>query len=204
MNALASKAGSMSFDTSLCVYCGSGLGVDSRHVEAARDLGRLLAARRIRLIYGGARIGLMGTLADAALGAGGEVVGIIPGHLDKTELGHRGATELIVVDSMHRRKYMMFELSDAFAILPGGLGTLDEAFEMLTWRKLGLHDKPVLLVDIAGYWQSLLRLIDHVIAQGFAGPTDRDLYKVVSTVEELVQAVETAPRPTLVAQPERL
>ena len=194
----------MSFDTSLCVYCGSGLGVDSRHVEAARDLGRLLATRRIRLIYGGARIGLMGTLADAALVAGGEVVGIIPGHLDKTELGHRGATELIVVDSMHRRKYMMFELSDAFAILPGGLGTLDEAFEMLTWRKLGLHDKPVLLVDIAGYWQSLLRLIDHVIAQGFAAPTDRDLYKVVSTVEELVQAVETAPRPTLVAQPERL
>ena len=194
----------MSFDTSLCGYCGSGLGVDSRHVEAARDLGRLLAARRIRLIYGGARIGLMGTLADAALGAGGEVVGIIPGHLDKTELGHRGATELIVVDSMHRRKYMMFELSDAFAILPGGLGTLDEAFEMLTWRKLGLHDKPVLLVDIAGYWQSLLRLIDYVIAQGFAAPTDRNLYKVVSTVEELVQAVETAPQPRLVAQPERL
>jgi uncharacterized protein (TIGR00730 family) len=194
----------MSFDTSLCVYCGSGLGVDSRHVEAARDLGRLLAARGIRLIYGGARIGLMGTLADAALAAGGEVVGIIPGHLDKTELGHRGATELIVVDSMHRRKFMMFELSDAFAILPGGLGTLDEAFEMLTWRKLGLHDKPVLLVDIAGYWQSLLRLIDHVIAQGFAAPTDRNLYEVVSTVEELVQAVETAPRPKLVAQPERL
>src|SRR6516164_6721236 len=146
----------MSFDTSLCVYCGSGLGVDSRHVEAARDLGRLLAARRIRLIYGGARIGLMGTLADSALTAGGEVVGIIPGHLDKTEFGHRGATELIVVDSMHRRKYMMFELSDAFAILPGGLGTLDEAFEILTWRKLGLHDKPVvrrhrrLLAALAG------------------------------------------------------
>jgi uncharacterized protein (TIGR00730 family) len=194
----------MSFETSLCVYCGSGLGVDSRHLEAARDLGRLLAARRIRLIYGGARIGLMGTLADAALGAGGEVIGIIPGHLDKTELGHRGATELIVVDSMHRRKYMMFELSDAFAILPGGLGTLDETFEMLTWRKLGLHDKPILLVDIAGYWQSLLRLVDHVIAQGFAASTDRDLYKVVSTVEELVAAVETAPRPKLAAQPERL
>jgi uncharacterized protein (TIGR00730 family) len=194
----------MSFDTSLCVYCGSGLGVDSRHREAARDLGRLLAQRRIRLIYGGARIGLMGTLADAALAAGGEVVGIIPGHLDKTELGHRGATELIVVDSMHRRKYMMFELSDAFAMLPGGLGTLDETFEMLTWRKLGLHDKPIFLVDIAGYWQSLLALVDHVIAQGFAAPTDRDLYKVVSTVEDLVAAAESAPRPRLAAQPERL
>ena len=114
------------------------------------------------------------------------MVGIIPGHLDKTELGHRGATELIVVDSMHERKYMMFEKSDAFAILPGGLGTLDETFEMLTWRKLGLHDKPIILVDIAGYWRPLLGLIDHVIIQGFAAPTDRDLYKVVSTVEELV------------------
>jgi uncharacterized protein (TIGR00730 family) len=194
----------MSFETSLCVYCGSALGVDSRIGEAARDLGRLLAARHIRLIYGGARIGLMGTLADAALAAGGEVVGIIPGHLDKTELGHRGATELIVVDSMHERKYMMFEESDAFAILPGGLGTLDETFEMLTWRKLGLHDKPIILVDIAGYWRPLLGLIDHVIVQGFAAPTDRDLYKVVSTVEELVAAVETAPRPKTAAQPERL
>ena len=194
----------MSFESSLCVYCGSGLGVDSRHLEAARDLGRLLAERHIRLIYGGARIGLMGTLADAALAAGGEVVGIIPGHLDKTELGHRGATELIVVDSMHERKYMMFEQSDAFAILPGGLGTLDETFEMLTWRKLGLHDKPIILVDIAGYWRPLLSLIDHVIIQGFAAPTDRDLYKVVSTIEELVEAVECAPRPRLAAQPERL
>src|SRR5215472_5091151 len=194
----------MSFDTSLCVYCGSSIGIDSRHMDAARDLGRLLARRHIRLVYGGARIGMMGTLADSALAAGGEVVGIIPGHLDKTEMGHRGATELIVVDSMHRRKFMMFELSDAFAILPGGLGTLDEAFEMLTWRKLGLHDKPIFLVDIAGYWQPLLALIDHVIAQGFAAPTDRDLYKVVFTVEELVQAVEPAPRPKIVAQPERL
>jgi uncharacterized protein (TIGR00730 family) len=194
----------MSFHSSLCVYCGSGVGVDSRHLEAARDLGRLLAERRIRLVYGGARIGMMGALADAVLDAGGEVVGIIPGHLDKTELGHRGATELIVVDSMHRRKYMMFELSDAFAIMPGGLGTLDEAFEMLTWRKLGLHDKPVFLADIAGYWQSLLALIDHVIAQGFAGPDDRNLYRVVSSVAELVDAAESAPRPKLAAHPERL
>jgi uncharacterized protein (TIGR00730 family) len=194
----------MSFESSLCVYCGSGLGVDHRHLEAARDLGRLLAERHIRLIYGGARIGLMGTLADASLAAGGEVVGIIPGHLDKTELGHRGATELIVVDSMHERKYMMFEESDAFAIMPGGLGTLDETFEMLTWRKLGLHDKPIVLVDIAGYWRPLLSLIDHVIIQGFAAPTDRELYKVVTSVEELVAAVETAPRPKTAAQPERL
>jgi uncharacterized protein (TIGR00730 family) len=194
----------MSFSSSLCVYCGSSIGIDSRHMDAARDLGRLLARRHIRLVYGGARIGMMGTLADSALAAGGEVVGIIPGHLDKTEMGHRGATELIVVDSMHRRKFMMFELSDAFAILPGGLGTLDETFEMLTWRKLGLHDKPVILADIAGYWRPLLGLIDHVIAQGFAAPTDRDLYRIVATIEEVADAVERAPRPRLLAHPERI
>jgi len=194
----------MSSKISLCVYCGSSAGLDSRHAEAARELGRRMAERRIRLIYGGARIGMMGVLADALLAGGGEVVGIIPGHLDRAEVGHRGATELIVVDSMHRRKYMMFELSDAFAILPGGLGTLDEAFEILTWRKLGLHDKPVILVDIAGYWRGLLALIDHVVDQGFASPADRNLYRVVSGIDELLEAVETAPRPALAAHPERL
>src|ERR1700733_9605775 len=108
----------MRFDTTLCVYCASGTGLDSRHVEAARELGRAMAGERIRLVYGGARIGLMGALADAVLGAGGEVVGIIPRHLDKVEVGHRGASELIVVDSMHQRKQRMFEMSDAFAALP--------------------------------------------------------------------------------------
>ena len=140
----------MPFDSSLCVYCASGIGIDSRHGDAARELGRAMALKRIRLVYGGARIGIMGALADAVLGAGGEVVGIIPGHLDKVEVGHRGASELLVVGSMHERKHLMFEMSDAFAVLPGGFGTLDETFEILTWRKLGLHDKPVMLVDIAG------------------------------------------------------
>jgi uncharacterized protein (TIGR00730 family) len=194
----------MSFDTSLCVYCASGLGIDSRHVEAARDLGRAMAARRIRLIYGGARIGLMGALADAVLAAGGEVVGIIPRHLDKVEVGHRGASELLVVDSMHQRKNLMFEMSDAFAVLPGGFGTLDETFEILTWRKLGLHDKPVILVDIAGFWRPLLTLIDHVIGQGFAAAADRGLYRVVGSVPGLLSALETAPRPKVAAHPERL
>jgi len=194
----------MSFDTSLCVYCASGLGIDSRHIEAARDLGRAMAAQRTRLVYGGARIGLMGALADAVLAGGGKVVGIIPRHLDKVEVGHRGASQLIVVDSMHARKHMMFEMSDAFAVLPGGFGTLDEAFEILTWRKLGLHDKPVILVDIAGFWRPLLSLIDHVIGQGFATVADRQLYRVVSGIPELLAALETAPRPKLVAQPDRL
>ena len=193
-----------SFNFSLCVYCGSGFGIDSRHAEAARELGRRLAERRWRLVYGGARIGLMGVMADAALAGGGQVIAIIPGHLDKTEHGHRGATELHVVETMHERKNRMFEVSDAFAVLPGGFGTLDEAFEMLTWRKLGLHDKPVFLVDIAGYWRPLLALVDHVIGQGFAGPGDRRLYQVVSTIEELLTAAEEAPRPRLSPHPERL
>jgi uncharacterized protein (TIGR00730 family) len=198
------KADWMSFDTSLCVYCASGIGIDSRHAEAARELGRAMASQRIRLVYGGARIGLMGTLADAVLSGGGKVVGIIPGHLDRVEVGHRGASELFVVDSMHQRKQRMFEMSDAFAVLPGGFGTLDETFEILTWRKLQLHDKPVFLVDIAGYWRPLLSLIDHVIGQGFAHCADRDLYHTVSTIPALIAAVESAPKPKLLAQPERL
>jgi uncharacterized protein (TIGR00730 family) len=194
----------MSSDTSLCVYCASSLGIDSRHIEAAQELGRVMAQRRVRLVYGGARIGLMGALADAVLAGGGDVIGIIPRHLDKVEVGHRGASELIVVGSMHERKNMMFEMSDAFAVLPGGFGTLDETFEILTWRKLGLHDKPVFLVDIAGFWRPLLSLIDHAIGQGFAAAGDRELYRVVATVPALLAALETAPRPKLVAQPERL
>lgn len=194
----------MAFASSLCVYCGSGLGIDSRHAEAARALGRLMAEHRIRLVYGGARIGLMGAMADAALAAGGEVAGILPGHLDKTELGHRGATELHIVGSMHERKNKMFEISDAFAVLPGGFGTLDEAFEILTWRKLGLHDKPVFLVDIAGYWRPLVALVDHVVGQGFASPADRKLYTLVSGVDALIPALAAAPRPKLSPQPERL
>jgi uncharacterized protein (TIGR00730 family) len=194
----------MRFDTSLCVYCASGIGIDSRHAEAARELGRAMASNRIRLIYGGARIGLMGALADAVLSGGGNVVGIIPRHLDRVEVGHRGASELIVVDSMHQRKQKMFEMSDAFAVLPGGFGTLDETFEIITWRKLQLHDKPVLLVDTAGFWRPLLGLIDHIIGQGFAHPADRDLYRMVSTIPALLAALKSAPRPKLPDQPERL
>jgi uncharacterized protein (TIGR00730 family) len=194
----------MSFDTSLCVYCASNLGIDSRHIEAARELGRAMAQRKIRLVYGGARIGLMGALADAVLAGSGEVVGIIPRHLDKVEVGHRGASQLIVVESMHERKNLMFEMSDAFAVLPGGFGTLDETFEILTWRKLSLHDKPVLLVDVAGFWRPLISLIDHVIGQGFAIAADRELYRIVANIPALLAALETAPSPKLVAQPERL
>jgi len=147
----------------VCVYCGSSGRVAEAYRAAATRAGTALAQAGIELIYGGGRIGLMGLVADAALAAGGRVTGIIPGFLHDRELGHTGVTQLIVVDSMHERKQRMFELADAFVILPGGLGTLDEAFECLTWRQLALHDRPIVLVDVDGYWQPLMRLVDHVV-----------------------------------------
>ncbi len=181
--------------TSLCVYCGSSDRVDPDHRRAASTLGRLLGENGIRLVYGGGRIGLMGLAADAALTAGGEVTGIIPYHLHDVEVGHKGVTELIVTDSMHQRKQRMFELSDAFAILPGGLGTLDETFEILTWKQLKLHDKPVILVNHKGYWQPFLDMVDHVIEQGFSRPSVREFFTVVDRVEDVIAAIEAAPAP---------
>lgn len=179
---------------SLCVYCGSSSRVDERYKTAAANLGALIAARGLQLVYGGGRVGLMGIVADAALGAGAQVVGIIPEHIQALEVEHTGLTELHVVDSMHTRKRMMFDRSDAFVVLPGGLGTLDEAFEMLTWRQLKLHDKPVVFVDIDGFWRPFLRLVDHMVAQGFCRPENRDLFQVVETVEEVFGAI-AAPQP---------
>jgi uncharacterized protein (TIGR00730 family) len=183
--------------TSLCVYCGSSSGVDTAHRDAAARLGRLLAERGVRLVYGGGGIGLMGIMADAALAADGSVTGIIPDHLQEREVGHDAITEMIVVGSMHARKRKMFELADAFAVLPGGMGTLDEALEVITWRQLALHDKPVVLVDNAGYWAPLMALIDHAIGAGFASPSTRRLFTVVDTVEAIFDAVARAPEPTV-------
>ncbi len=191
--------------TSLCVYCGSSTGNDGAYLAAARRLGTLMAEHGIRLIYGGARIGLMGALADAVLAGGGHVIGIIPSHLDSREVGHRGIGELLIVESMHMRKNMMFELADAFAVLPGGLGTLDETFEMVTWRQLRLHDKPILLVDIHDYWKPLLALIDYVIERGFARPAVKRLFTVVQSVDEVIAALAREPEPSIPdAPPQRL
>ena len=143
----------------LCVYCGSSNAVAPRHLAAAAELGRLAAGRGIEIVFGGGHVGLMGALADGALVAGGRVTGVIPGHLEAREVGHRGVTELIVVDSMHTRKRRMFEIADAFCALPGGLGTLDETFEIITWKQLGLHDKPIVLVNVEGFWNPLLDLV---------------------------------------------
>ena len=177
----------------LCVYCGSSGAVDGQYRDAATELGARLAAAGIGLVYGGGRVGLMGPLADAALAAGGEVIGIIPSRLRDAELAHPSATELVVVGSMHERKRLMAEKADAFAVLPGGIGTLDELFEILSWKQLGLHDKPILLADIGGYWAPLRALLDDIVTKGFARPAARELLRVVPTVAALMATLEVAP-----------
>src|SRR6266852_4007302 len=175
--------------TRLCVYCGSAAGLDPRYQAAARELGEALARAGIELVFGGGRVGLMGVLADSVLAAGGRVVGIIPQRLRDAELAHPGAGELVIVGSMHDRKRVMAERADAFAILPGGIGTLDETFEILTWRQLGLHDKPIFLVDVAGYWQPLRDLLDHLAAHGFTAPLVPRLLQIVPNVAELMNTL---------------
>jgi uncharacterized protein (TIGR00730 family) len=178
---------------SLCVYCGSSGAVDRRYRDAAVELGGALAANGIDLVYGGGRRGLMGLLSDAALAAGGRVTGIIPQAMRAAEWAHEGATELVVVDTMHERKRLMAERADAFAILPGGVGTLDEMFEILSWRQLRLHDKAIFLVDVAGYWQPLRALLEHVVAAGFARAIVPDLMHVVPSVPALMAALAREP-----------
>lgn len=185
---------------SLCVYCGSSDLGPPEHRVAAASLGRLLAAAGIELVYGGGRVGLMGIIADAALSAGGRVTGIIPEHLIRAEVGHGTVSELIVVDSMHVRKETMFQRSDAFAILPGGPGTLDETFEMLTWRQLRLHDKPIVICNLGGYWNKLLDLIEMFIEAKYARPEFRDFYTVVDRVEDILPAIEAARAPAIPAR----
>lgn len=180
---------------SVCVFCGSRAGLDPAYDAAARDLGRGLAERGLRLVFGGGRIGLMGAVADAALAAGGEVVGVIPEFLMRREVGRKDLTDLIVTDSMHARKQRMFELSDAFIALPGGLGTLDETIEVATWKQLRMHDKPIIVLDVGGYWQGLSALLDQLVAAGFAYGDMQNLWQVLPTVEDALDALSAAPRP---------
>jgi uncharacterized protein (TIGR00730 family) len=177
----------------LCVYCGSSGAVDPQFREAASELGALLGAGGIELVYGGGRVGLMGLLADAALTAGGKVTGIIPRRLLDAEVAHPGVTELVLVDSMHDRKRLMADKADAFAVLPGGIGTLDELFDTLSWKQLELHGKPILLVDIGGYWAPLRKLLDHIVVSGFARERTRGLLHVVPSVSALMTALSEEP-----------
>lgn len=177
----------MSEISTVAVFCGSRVGRLAPFRAAATALGRGLAEAGLRLVYGGGRIGLMGALADAALAAGGEVIGVIPEFLTRLEVAHDGVSDLVVTDTMHTRKRQMFELADAFVTLPGGLGTLDETVEILTWRQLGLHNKSILLCDVAGSSAPLVAAIDAAIAWDFATLASRRLYEVVDGVPAVLE-----------------
>jgi len=180
---------------SLAVFCGSHSGGDARFGATAAELGRELARRRVRLIYGGGSVGLMGQLADAALAAGGEVIGVIPRFLLEREVGHRGVTEMKVVASMHERKAAIGELADAFVALPGGIGTLEEIFETWTWVQLGLHGKPCALLDVGGYFAPLIEFLDGMAAHGFVSRRQREVLQVARSVDELFAKLLAAPAP---------
>lgn len=159
----------------ICVFCGSSPGVRPEYADAARAMGQALVERGVGLVYGGGRVGLMGVVADAVLAAGGEAIGVIPHSLQAREVGHTGLSELHVVATMHERKALMADLSDGFAALPGGFGTYEEFFEVLTWSVLGIHPKPCGLLNVAGFYDALLALADHAVAEGFVKPEHRQL-----------------------------
>jgi uncharacterized protein (TIGR00730 family) len=171
---------------SLCVFCGSSVGNRPEYAAAAAEVGRLLGQRGIRLVYGAGNVGLMGILADAALVAGGEVIGVIPQMLVDRELAHRGITELRIVGTMHERKALMAELSDAFLALPGGLGTFEELCEALTWSQLGIHAKPCGALNVGGYFDHLSQLLDHAKQEGYVPAANRDLLIVHDHAAELL------------------
>ncbi len=177
---------------SVCVYTGSRFGADPRFRAAAEALGRGLAERGMKMVYGGGRVGLMGVAADAALAAGGHVTGIIPGFLARREVSRSDLTAAYEVETMHERKARMAELSDAFVVLPGGLGTLDEAFEILTWRQLSLHDRPILIADIAGYWSAMFQQLDRAVAEGFVGAPEAAMLERLPTIEAVLARLERA------------
>ncbi|MBK7828500.1 TIGR00730 family Rossman fold protein [Nannocystis sp.] len=185
----------------ICVFCGSAHGNDPIYTAAARALGRELAERGIEIVYGGGRVGLMGELADAALAAGGRVLGVIPQRLRDLEVAHSGLHELFVVDTMHARKAMMAHLSDAFIALPGGFGTLEELFEVVTWCQIGYHQKPVGILDVAGYYAPLLRFLDHAEASGFIRDIYRPILQHADDLEALLAQLAAVALPRFVAPP---
>lgn len=176
----------------VCVYCGSSDGADPATLAAAERLGALLAAADVGLVYGGASIGVMGVLARAVMAGGGRVLGVIPEFLSNVEVKMEGLDELIVTRSMHERKQLMFERSDAFVALPGGIGTLEELVEMLTWAQLGRHHHPIIIANLNGFWDPLVTLLDHMIQQKFTHSNIRRFYGVVDKVEDILPRIEAA------------
>lgn len=176
----------------ICVFCGSNFGADPVYRTAAEEFGRTLAARGLALAYGGGNVGLMGAIAEAVLAGGSEVIGVIPRSLVDREVAHHGVSDLVVVDSMHERKRKLYEMSDAVVALPGGMGTLDELFETLTWNQLGIHFKPAGLLNVGGYWDPLVTMLDHMVARGFVRASHRDLLEVETSGEKLLEVLAAA------------
>jgi uncharacterized protein (TIGR00730 family) len=181
----------------VCVYCGSGVGGHDGYADAARALGRALVERKIGLVFGGGRIGMMGVLAETVLAGGGEAIGVIPKHLEEKGLALTSVTALHVVENMHVRKAMMAELSDAFIAMPGGYGTAEEFFEALTWAQLSLHLKPCALLNTTGYFDHLIRFVDHAVREGFIHPTHRELMLVDNSPEALLDRLTAYEPPSV-------
>lgn len=181
----------------LCVFCGSSTGSDPNHLAAALELGTVLAERRVRLVYGGGAVGLMGAVADACLAGGGEVVGVIPTGLFRKEVGHPGLTELVEVASMHERKALMYDLAEGFVALPGGLGTLEELAEVLTWNQLGILAKPVALLDVGGFWEPLVQWLTEAVEAGFVRPRHAGALRVVDRAADVLDVLAAAEVPHL-------
>lgn len=182
---------------SVCVFCGASIGTHPAYREAAVALGQAIARRGLTLVYGGSSVGLMGAVADAAMAAGGEVIGVMPQSLIDAEIGHKGLPRLEVVDGMHARKARMAELSDAFIALPGGLGTLEELFEVWTWGQLGYHAKPLGLLDVNGFYEKLGGFLDHIVEEGFVRPQHRAMLLLGKQPDELLNAMEEFVPPVL-------
>jgi uncharacterized protein (TIGR00730 family) len=175
---------------SICVFCGARPGNDPSFVEEARKFGKLLAENSIRLVYGGGDCGIMGEVANSVMKAGGRVTGVFPVGLKNLENEHKGLSEIIIVDSMHERKFLMFEKSQAFVTFPGGFGTMDETFEIITWRQLRFHEKPVIMYNHKGYYDPWMGLIDSIIGNGFAGEEVREAFTVVNDIKDIVPTAE--------------
>ena len=181
----------------ICVFCGSNQGGRPEYVEAAKKLGLLLAERNIGLVYGGAKVGTMGAIADTVLDSGADAIGVMPRLLVEKEVAHSGLTDLKIVDTMHERKHLMAELSDAFIALPGGLGTLDEFFEMATWAQLGMHDKPCGLLNVCGYFDYMIRFLDIAVSEEFVRKEHREMIFIQDNPESLIDAFESYEAPAV-------
>lgn len=182
---------------SITVFCGSSFGSDNVFKEQATLLGQTLAKQNIQLVYGGADVGLMGAVADGALQTGGKVVGVIPYFLQSKEIAHQQLTELILVETMHERKTKMNDLCDGVIVLPGGYGTLEEFFEMITWAQLGLHQKPIAVLNIKGFYNDLIKLVETMVGKGFLKPINRDMLLISDTIDELLEMMKNYKAPTV-------